>query len=165
MACCLRYQGTTRSYRRQRGPKSNRRLGKKKEYICISTGPVLMLSRMLTLVERRGVGSVHPRVRKDYRCGPVFDNRGEVSAAEERFVESQLEHEVKSRIDVDTPSKRLDFSIDLENPAEGQRKRLTGSSRSIRARKYGTLPRNRSGAVSTNRRFCKRHSGTTKAPS
>ncbi len=59
--------------------------------------------RRRTLVERRRVRPVNPRVREDDRLGVVLHDAGEVAALEEGLVEIKLQHVMQARVDVYPP--------------------------------------------------------------
>lgn len=62
--------------------------------------------RRRTLVERRRVCPVRPRVRKYDRLRAVLHDAGEVAALEEGLVEIKLQHVMQARVDVDPPGAK-----------------------------------------------------------
>jgi hypothetical protein len=62
------------------------------------------LKSSLTLIERRCVRPVDPRVRQDDGLGPVLHDARKISALEETLVEFHLKHVVQARVDVYPPT-------------------------------------------------------------
>lgn len=64
----------------------------------------MILKTSPTLIERRCVRPVGPRIRQDDSLGPVLHDAREISALEETLVELHVKHVVQARVDVYPPT-------------------------------------------------------------
>jgi hypothetical protein len=85
-----------------------------------------------TLIERSRVSTAHPRVRSDDLLRAVRNGRWKLTPLEERDVETQVEHVLKTVVDVDSTfecvghqcpgreqSRRPKFSHEILRPFDG----------------------------------------------
>ena len=117
-----------------------------------------------TLIKRSRISAARPRVRKDDLLRGVRDGCREFATLEERNVETQVEHVLKTVVDVN--STVVEKCCRGSVPGERKKKsNLTGNRLSIRGHTYGTCRRRLIAARTTSHTSSTQRSATSMDPS